>query len=127
MGECRLAPSGKRGFILGLILGRNAGDRTTPLLLTLPRFLFPLPPLFSILRSLSSAPGVETATGEPTNDGLGTAEAGRAEDGVIWVPDVGVSRADRRGVVSVEVEEASCVFICVSEGFREDVSAAAGN
>ena len=93
-GYVNLLPSGKRGLILGLILGTNAGETSFELLaLILPRFLPFLPPLLRI------ADGVLAVIGEPAA-GESSAEEGLADDGVLAGPNFGVLRAERRGVSS---------------------------
>lgn len=90
--------------MLGLILGRSAGETILELLaLTLPRFLLPLPPIASApFLSFKSAPGLEAVMGEPMIEGLAVAEGGLADAGVWLAPSFGVFLADRRGVFSVE-------------------------
>lgn len=89
--------------MLGLILGRRAGDtRAEPLPLMLLLFLFALAPFTSDFLSFSSAPGVLAVMGEPTTDGLAMEEEGRADTGVLDGPSLGVLRAVSRGVSSVD-------------------------
>lgn len=109
-------PSGSSGLMLGLILGRKAGDtRAEPLPLTLPLFLLPLVPFASDFLSLSRAPGVLAVKGEPATTGLAAEEEGRADTGVLAGPSFGVLRAVSRGVASVD---AGCtlVSICGKDG-----------
>ena len=102
--------------MLGLIFGRSAGEtRFEPVPLTLLRFLAPLALLESDLLSLRMAPGVEAVMGDPTRDGLGTADCPLADAGVLEGPSLGVFRAVTRGVPSDEASE-TCVFNCGSDG-----------
>lgn len=124
-----LLPSGKRGLILGLILGLSAGDTMAePLVLTLPRFLLLRAPLASFL-SFNKAAGVLAVMGENAVAGLADADAGRAEAGVLEGPSFGVLRAARRGVCSAEGVAATSVLIWAKDGGRRGASlfAAAGS
>ena len=121
-----LPPSGSRGLILGLIRGRRAGEtRCAAPVLPLPRFLVLRATLLSAFLSRSRAPGVEAIMGDANIEGLAIAELGRADEGVLSGPSLGVFRAARRGVSSPE----TVVLSCGSSGRRagSSVAAAAGS
>jgi len=114
--------------MLGLIRGLNAGDNTTELAPTLPRFLLLRLPLMSLFRSRRSAAGVLPVMGEAATEGLANAEPGLIDDGVSSGPSFGVLRAERRGVCSADDDtDATCVLIWLRDGRRERVSAASGS
>jgi len=116
--------------MLGLILGLRAGDNIAELVvLMLPRFLFALAPFPSCFLSLSRAAGVLAVIGEKAVAGLADADVGRAEDGVLAAPSLGVFRALIRGVCSAEGVLDTSVLICCRAGGRRGASllAAAGS
>lgn len=88
-----VAPSGRRGLILGLILGRSAGlTKAEP---TLPRFLPARPAGFS---SGFLVLVVELGDATALIEGLMVAEGRTDPDGVLRGPSFGVLRAGNRGV-----------------------------
>lgn len=110
--------------MLGLIFGTNAGETIfEPLVLILPRFLLPLPPLPSFL-SRKMTEGVVALIGDAAI-GDCIADPGRAEAGVLKGPSFGVFRADIRGVSSKESSMA--ISVLMWEGvFAERAFAASG-
>ena len=98
-----LLPSGSRGLMLGLTLGRKAGDaRAEDVVQTLPRFLLvPRAPLGSFL-SFKRPAGVLAVMGDIA--GLPEIDAGLPEEGVLRGTNLGVLRdAVRRGVCSCDL------------------------
>lgn len=88
-----VAPSGSKGLMLGLILGRKAG--LTKAELTLPRFL---PPRAAGFSSGFLVPVAELGDAMALIDGLRVAEGKTDPDGVLRGPSFGVFRAGIRGV-----------------------------
>jgi len=100
---CDSLPSGSRGLMLGLTLGRMAGEaRAEEVVQTLPRFLLvPRAPLESFL-SFRRPAGVLAVMGEIA--GLPDIDRALPDDGVLIGPNLGVLRdAVRRGVCSCEL------------------------
>lgn len=117
-------PSGSKGFMLGLTLGRKAGDaRAEDVVQMLPRFLLvPRAPLASFL-SFNRPAGVLAVIGDIA--GLPETDRGLPDEGVLIGPSLGVLReALRRGVCSCELVDC---MMDAPEGWLSWPSAASGS
>lgn len=100
------------------MLGLMRGRFFDALWLILPRFLFVLPPLPSFLSFKITAGVVAEVAEDGPTAGLGSADGGRALEGVLVASSFGVLRADRRGVSASSSIGVICVLIRAGAGGR---------